>query len=44
MFVEPAIYDEVLKEEKMIRTGQTRNSNRNLTLDTESKMLELVDS
>ena len=43
VFVEPTIYDEVLKEEQMIRTGQTRNSMRNLTLETDNNMLETVD-
>lgn len=43
VFVEPTVYDEVLKEEQMIRTGQTRNSMRNLTLETDNNMLETVD-
>lgn len=43
VFVEPTIYDEVLKEEQMIRTGKTRNSTRNLTLETDNNMLETVD-
>lgn len=43
MFVEPTVYDEVLKEERLLRGGQTRNSTRNLTLETD-KMLETVES
>ncbi|CAC5378445.1 unnamed protein product [Mytilus coruscus] len=43
VFVEPTVYDEVLKEERLIRGGQTRNSTRNLTLETD-KMLETVES
>ncbi|CAG2235597.1 unnamed protein product [Mytilus edulis] len=43
VFVEPTVYDEVLKEERLLRGGQTRNSTRNLTLETD-KMLETVES